>query len=48
MPANIDYFLTPLALSLLFSNDGSKLGKEAKIVTNCFRIRDLENVCDIL
>jgi len=48
IPANLEDFLTPLALAIWFSDDGSKLGKGAKIATNCFTTRELEYVCDIL
>jgi hypothetical protein len=48
IPENLSEYLTPLALAVWFSNDGSKSDKGAKILTNCFTHGELEFLCDIL
>lgn len=48
IPFNLEEFLTPLALAIWFSDDGSKSGKGAKIATNCFTHTELEFLCEIL
>ena len=48
IPSNIENYLTPLALAIWFSDDGSKLGKGAKISTNCFKPNEILHICDIL
>lgn len=37
-----------MALAIWFMDDGSKLGKGAKIATNCFQKEDLVKLCIIL
>lgn len=48
IPDNIEQFLTPISLAIWFMDDGSKLGKGAKIATNCFKKTELLNLCKIL
>ena len=48
IPSNIEKYLTPLALAIWFSDDGAKLGKGAKISTNCFKPNEILHICDIL
>lgn len=48
IPRNLEMYLTPLALAIWFRHDGSKLGKGAKIATNCFCVKDLEFLCLLL
>lgn len=48
IPKSIGEYLTPLALAIWFMDDGSKLGKGAKIATNCFSHKELEYLCLIL
>ena len=48
IPSNLGIYLTPLALAIWFMNDGSKLGKGARIATNCFSLEDLKFLCIIL
>jgi hypothetical protein len=48
IPDSIEQFLTPISLALWFMDDGSKLGKGAKIATNCFRKTELVKLCQIL
>lgn len=50
IPSNIQEYLTPLALAIWFMDNGSKLGKGAKIeiATNSFTIKYLNFLCDIL
>lgn len=48
IPNNIEEFLTPLALAIWFSDDGSKLGKGARIATNCFTLKELIFVSNVL
>src|SRR5215510_2035823 len=48
IPHNIEKYLTPLALAIWFMDDGSKLGKGAKIATNCFKYKELQFFCNIL
>jgi LAGLIDADG DNA endonuclease family len=48
IPFNIEEYLTPLALAVWFMDDGSKLGKGVKIATNCFTIKELTFLCNIL
>ena len=48
IPLNIEQFLTPISLALWFMDDGSKLGKGAKIATNCFTKTELEKLCKTL
>ena len=48
IPDNIEQFLTPISLAVWYMNDGSKLGKGAKIATNCFTKIELLTLCQIL
>jgi len=48
IPFNIEEYLTPLALAIWFMDEGSKLGKGAKIATKCFTIKELTFLCNIL
>ena len=48
IPLNIEQYLSPITLALWFMDDGSKLGKGAKIATNCFTKTELEKLCKIL
>ena len=48
IPTNIEQYLTPISLAIWFMDDGSKLGKGAKIATNCFTKTDLVKLCQIL
>ena len=48
IPDNIEQFLTPISLAIWYMDDGSKLGKGAKIATNCFTKIELLNLCQIL
>jgi ubiquinol-cytochrome c reductase cytochrome b subunit len=48
VPQSIGEYLTPLALAIWFMDDGSKLGKGAKIATNCFSHKEIEYLCLIL
>lgn len=48
IPRNLGMYLTPLALATWFIDDGSKLGKGAKISTNCFSLDDLNFLCLLL
>lgn len=48
IPHNIEEYLTPLALAIWFMDDGSKLGKGAKIATNCFKYKEIQFLCNIL
>jgi len=48
VPLNIKEFLTPLALAIWFMEDGSSLGKRARIVTNCFTLEEISFLCEVL
>ena len=48
IPYEIEKYLTPLALAIWFMDDGSNLGKGAKIATNCFTYKELQFLCEIL
>jgi ubiquinol-cytochrome c reductase cytochrome b subunit len=48
IPSNIEEYLTPLALAIWFMDDGSKLGKGAKIATNCFTEKEVLFLCEVL
>ena len=48
VPVNIEQYLTPLALAIWFMDDGSKLGKGAKIATNSFLQEDIIFLCKVL
>lgn len=48
IPTNLEDYLTPLALAIWFSDDGSKAGTGAKISTNCFTHEEVALLCDIL
>ena len=48
IPDNIEQILNPISLALWFMDDGSKLGKGAKIATNCFTKTELIKLCQIL
>ena len=48
LPLNIKEYLTPLALAILFINNGSCLGKGARIAFNCFTFEEVNFLCKIL
>jgi len=48
IPYEIEKYLTPLSLAIWFMDDGSNLGKGAKIVTNCFTYKELQFLCEII
>lgn len=48
VPKNIEEYLTPLALAIWFMDDGSKLGKGAKIATNCFTYNEILFLSQVL
>ena len=48
VPLNIAEYLTPLALAIWFMDDGSSLGKGARIVTNCFTLKEVNFLCNVL
>ena len=50
IPYNLGEYLTPLALAVLYMNDGSKLGKSSggKIATNSFTLKELDFLCKLL
>ena len=48
VPLNIEDYLTPLALSIWFMDDGSSLGKGARIATNCFTFEEVNFLCNVL
>lgn len=48
VPLNIEEFLTPLALAIWFMDDGSNLGKGARIATNCFTLEEVKFLCNVL
>lgn len=48
VPLNIGEYLTPLALAIWFMDDGSSLGKGARIATNCFTLEEVNFLCNVL
>jgi hypothetical protein len=44
----LNKLLTPLALAVWISDDGSPCGKGLKISTNCFTIEEIQRLCDAL
>jgi len=48
VPLNIGEYLTPLALAIWFMDDGSSLGKGARIATNCFTLEEVNSLCNVL
>ncbi|RYE15036.1 MAG: hypothetical protein EOP34_04690 [Rickettsiales bacterium] len=48
IPIEIKEYLTPFALAIWFSNDGSKLGKGAKIAMNGYELSELKSIIVIL
>jgi hypothetical protein len=48
IPLNIKEYLTPLALAILFINNGSCLDKGARIAFNCFTFEEVNFLCKIL
>lgn len=48
IPNNLLDYLTPLAIAIWFSDDGSKLKEGAKIATNCFTLLEVQFLCNIL
>lgn len=48
VPLNIGEYLTPLALSIWFMDDGSNSGKGARIATNCFTFEEVNFLCKVL
>ena len=48
IPVEIKEYLTPFALAIWFMDDGSKLGKGAKIATNGYELSELKSIIIIL
>lgn len=49
IPQCIEQYLTPLALAVWLMDDGSKYkNKGIKFCTNCFSLKDVKNLADIL
>jgi len=48
IPLNIEEYLTPLALAIWFMDNGSKIGKGAKIATNCFTYNEILFLIEVL
>jgi len=48
VPLNIGEYLTPLALAIWFMDDGSSLGRGARIATNCFTLEEVNFLCNVL
>lgn len=48
IPIEIKEYLTPFALAIWFMDDGSKLGKGAKIATNGYELDELKSIIIIL
>lgn len=48
VPANIGDFLSPLALAVWISDDGSRLNSGLKLCTNSFLYKDVEFLCEVL
>jgi hypothetical protein len=48
IPVEIKEYLTPFALAIWFMDDGSKLGKGAKIATNGFELSELKSIIIVL
>ena len=48
VPLNIEEYLTPLALAIWFMDDGTSLGKGARIATNCFTFEEVNFLCNVL
>ena len=48
VPLNIVEYLTPLALAIWFMDNGSSLGKGARIATNCFTLEEVNFLCNVL
>lgn len=48
VPLNIGEYLTPLALAIWFMDDGSSLGRGARIAINCFTLEEVNFLCNVL
>jgi LAGLIDADG DNA endonuclease family/NADH-Ubiquinone oxidoreductase (complex I), chain 5 N-terminus len=48
IPLEIKEYITPFALAIWFMDDGSKLGKGAKIATNGYELHELKSIIIIL
>jgi len=48
LPWNIQQYLSPLALTIWFMDDGSKCGPGIRLATNKYSIQDVERICHIL
>jgi ubiquinol-cytochrome c reductase cytochrome b subunit len=44
----LKYYLNPMALAIWYMDDGSKLGSGFKLATNCFKLSELEKLCNLL
>jgi ubiquinol-cytochrome c reductase cytochrome b subunit len=44
----LNYYLNPMAIAIWFMDDGSKLGSGFKIATNCFKLNELKELCNLL
>jgi LAGLIDADG DNA endonuclease family/NADH-Ubiquinone oxidoreductase (complex I), chain 5 N-terminus len=48
VPLNIEEYLTPLALAILFMDAGITLNNGARIATNCFTFEEINFLCKVL
>lgn len=48
VPMNIGFYLTPLALAIWIMDDGSKVGKNIKLCTNCFTYNECLVLVNVL
>jgi LAGLIDADG DNA endonuclease family/NADH-Ubiquinone oxidoreductase (complex I), chain 5 N-terminus len=48
VPLNIEEYLTPIALAILFVDDGSSVNKGARMATNCFTFEEVNFLCKVL
>ncbi len=48
VPSNIAYYLSPLSLAIWIMDDGSSVSSGMKIATNCFKLKEVEMLCNIL
>jgi len=44
----LKYYLNPMSLAIWYMDDGSKLGSGFKLATNCFKLSELEKLCNLL
>jgi heme/copper-type cytochrome/quinol oxidase subunit 4 len=48
VPSNLSEYLSPMALAILFMDDGSKTGSSVRIATNSFTLEEINELCKIL